>query len=74
MREKLKGNGYKVLLTRDRDIFLNLDTRAGIAEKHHADLFISLHANANPSRKVRGYSVYTLSKKHQTKKPKISRG
>lgn len=63
LREKLKGNGYKVLLTRDRDIFLNLDTRAGIAEKHHADLFISLHANANPSRKVRGYSVYTLSKK-----------
>lgn len=63
LQKKLKGNGYKVLLTRDRDIFLNLDTRAGIAEKHHADLFISLHANANPSRKIQGYSVYTLSKK-----------
>jgi N-acetylmuramoyl-L-alanine amidase len=63
LREKLNGNGYKVLLTRDRDIFLNLDTRAGIAEKHHADLFISLHANANPSRKIKGYSVYTLSKR-----------
>ena len=63
LREKLNGNGYKVLLTRDRDVFLNLDTRAGIAEKHHADLFISLHANANPSRKIKGYSVYTLSKK-----------
>ncbi len=63
LQKKLNGNGYKVLLTRDRDIFLNLDTRAGIAEKHHADLFISLHANANPSRKVKGYSVYTLSKK-----------
>lgn len=63
LREKLNGNGYKVLLTRNRDIFLNLDTRAGIAEKHHADLFISLHANANPSRKIKGYSVYTLSKK-----------
>ncbi len=63
LRDKLNGNGYKVLLTRDRDIFLNLDTRAGVAEKHHADLFISLHANANPSRKIKGYSVYTLSKR-----------
>lgn len=63
LKDRLNGRGYKVLLTRDRDIFLNLDTRAGIAEKNHADLFISLHANANPSRQMQGFSVYTLSKK-----------
>ena len=33
LKDRLNGRGYKVLLTRDRDIFLNLDTRAGIAEK-----------------------------------------
>jgi N-acetylmuramoyl-L-alanine amidase len=62
LRERLNGRGYKVFLTRDKDVFLNLDTRAGIAEKNHADLFISLHANANPSRNMKGFSVYTLSK------------
>jgi N-acetylmuramoyl-L-alanine amidase len=63
LRSRLNERGYKVFLTRESDIFLNLDTRAGIAEKNHADLFISLHANANPSRQIKGFSVYTLSKK-----------
>ena len=63
LKTQLDENGYRSLLTRDKDIFLNLDTRAGIAEKNHADLFISLHANANPSRQMQGFSVYTLSKK-----------
>jgi N-acetylmuramoyl-L-alanine amidase len=62
LKTQLNGRGYKVFLTRDKDVFLNLDTRAGIAEKNHADLFISLHANANPSRNMKGFSVYTLSK------------
>ncbi|MCL2749155.1 MAG: N-acetylmuramoyl-L-alanine amidase [Alphaproteobacteria bacterium] len=63
LKDKLDANGYRTYMTRDKDIFLNLDTRAGIAEKNHADLFISLHANANPSRQMRGFSIYTLSKK-----------
>ena len=42
---------------------MKLDERAEFAEKKRADLFISLHANANPSRDVRGFSVYTLSEK-----------
>jgi N-acetylmuramoyl-L-alanine amidase len=66
MARKLRDNlddKYKIYLTRNKDIFLNLGTRSDIAEQKHADLFISLHANANPSRKVKGFSVYTLSKK-----------
>lgn len=51
----------KVFLTRDRDYFLPLPRRTEIAEEYKADLFISLHVNANPNRKVRGFSVYTLS-------------
>ncbi|MDR1360684.1 MAG: N-acetylmuramoyl-L-alanine amidase [Rickettsiales bacterium] len=62
LRDKLNSTGYKAILTRDSDVFLNLDTRAGIAEKNHADLFLSLHANANPSRSMKGFSIYTLSK------------
>ncbi|MCL2538097.1 MAG: N-acetylmuramoyl-L-alanine amidase [Alphaproteobacteria bacterium] len=63
LRTKLASAGYTVHLTRDKDIFLNLNTRADMAERHRADLFISLHANANPSRNMKGFSVYTLSKK-----------
>jgi len=59
--DKLLMAGYDAHLTRKNDIFLNLGTRASIAEKKKADLFVSIHANANPSRMVKGFSVFTLS-------------
>ena len=63
LKNKLDANGYKTFLTRSNDTYLKLADRAEIAEKKHADLFISLHANANPSRDMRGFSIYTLSEK-----------
>lgn len=63
LKNKLDSNGYKTFLTRSNDTFLKLADRAEFAERKHADLFISLHANANPSRDVKGFSIYTLSEK-----------
>lgn len=63
LKNKLDANGYKTYLTRSTDVYLKLGERAEFAEKKHADLFISLHANANPSRDMKGFSVYTLSEK-----------
>ena len=63
LKNKLDANGFKTFLTRSNDTYLKLADRAEIAEKKHADLFISLHANANPSRDMRGFSIYTLSEK-----------
>ena len=63
LKNKLDSNGFKTYLTRDGDKYLKLADRAAIAEKRKADLFISLHANANPSRKMKGFSIYTLSEK-----------
>ena len=63
LKKELDSIGFKTYLTRSDDTFLKLADRAEIAEKRHADLFLSLHANANPSRDTRGYSVYTLSEK-----------
>ena len=63
LKKELDSIGFKTYLTRSDDTFLKLADRAEIAEKRHADLFLSLHANANPSRSTRGYSVYTLSEK-----------
>ena len=63
LKTKLDANGFKTYLTRSGDKYLKLAERASIAEKRKADLFISLHANANPSRKMKGFSIYTLSEK-----------
>ncbi len=63
LKNKLDANGFKTYLTRSGDTYLKLARRAEIAEQRKADLFLSLHANANPSRAMKGFSVYTLSEK-----------
>jgi len=56
-----REKGMKAILTRDSDKFIPLRERMDIAHKHKADLFISVHADANPSTRVNGSSVYILS-------------
>lgn len=63
LKAKLEANGFRTYLTRSDDRYLKLAERASIAEKRKGDLFISLHANANPSRSMKGFSIYTLSEK-----------
>ncbi len=53
-------NKAKVILTRDRDQYLPLERRAWIANSKDADLFVSIHANAHPSRSVNGVETYYL--------------
>ena len=48
-------------LTRDNDVFIPLRERVAIARAARADLFVSLHADSNDHREIRGASVYTLS-------------
>ena len=60
---KQNMNGVKVIYTREKDEFIDLDKRAEIANKNHADLFISIHTNAVPkgvSRNVAGSETYVL--------------
>jgi N-acetylmuramoyl-L-alanine amidase len=57
----LEKRGYAVHLTRDRDVYIPLDGRVNASRDFRADLFISLHADSNPSPDVYGASVYTLS-------------
>lgn len=63
LKSKLDASGFQTYLTRSNDTYLKLGQRASIGEKKHADLFLSLHANANPSRSMKGFSIYTLSEK-----------
>ena len=64
LRDRLQRTGrYRVVMTRDRDVYVPLDTRVQIARKANANLFISLHADSGPDESVRGASVYTLADK-----------
>lgn len=49
-----------VVLTRDTDVFLPLQQRADIANKNHADLFISIHTNAAENRNAQGAETFIL--------------
>lgn len=61
LKEELEARGFKVVLTRDRDIFIPLQGRVNIAKRNKADLFISVHGNSNRSKRLRGAEVYYLS-------------
>ncbi|MEO1038315.1 MAG: N-acetylmuramoyl-L-alanine amidase [Pseudomonadota bacterium] len=63
LRDILLASGrYDVIMTRDTNVFLELEERVQIAQTAEADLFISLHADASPSgSRARGASVYTLA-------------
>jgi len=56
-----RREGFKAFLTREGDYFVPLEKRVEIAREYGADLFISLHTDANFNRRVRGASVYCLS-------------
>jgi N-acetylmuramoyl-L-alanine amidase len=59
---KLEATGlYDVFYTRQDDSFVALGDRVAFARGHHADLFVSIHANTFWSGNVRGTIVYTIS-------------
>jgi len=60
-RELESQLGCEVILTRSGDTFLELPERTAIANKVGADLFISIHANANKNRSARGIETYYLN-------------
>jgi N-acetylmuramoyl-L-alanine amidase len=60
---KLRDHGIAVRLTRDDDRTLTLRQRVARADALAADLFVSIHANASPTRTQRGYESYVLTTK-----------
>lgn len=64
LKKRVDGaRGMEAFLTRSTDKYLTLRQRMQKARAKHADLFISVHADANENNSVRGSSVYILSEK-----------
>ncbi len=62
IRDELVASGrVRVALTRDRDEYLVLEERYGIARRLGADLVLTIHADAAENRSATGASIYTLS-------------
>ncbi len=61
VRDELERHGIEIVMTRSWDVFIPLQERTRIANKKGADLFVSIHANASPSRDLSGFEVYYLS-------------
>ena len=62
LKKQLEKTGrYSVVLTRDTDVFVELDERVRRARRAKADLFISLHADSAGRSTTRGASVYTIA-------------
>ncbi len=60
LRDKLNATGrYKVLMTRDSDVFVELNARREFAERNFASLFVAVHADYAGS-KARGATIYSL--------------
>jgi N-acetylmuramoyl-L-alanine amidase len=60
LRDKIEKTGrYKVLMTRDKDVFVELDERRAFGEKHQAALFIAVHADYAKTS-ARGATIYSL--------------
>ncbi len=53
-----KQPGIRVLMTRERDEFVELEDRAKFANGQQADLFVSIHVNSHPQRSVKGIEIY----------------
>ena len=58
---KLQAKGFHVIYTRTTDVFIPLEKRTAMANAQKADLFLSIHCNANRSTKVHGLETYSLN-------------
>ena len=62
LKKLLERQGYHIIMTRSDDVFVSLERRSGIANTENADLFISIHANASKSKRLKGVEIYLLGR------------
>lgn len=62
VRALLVRADVRTLMTREEDVFIELDDRCAIASRWSPDVFVSIHCNAGPDSDAQGIETYILSK------------
>jgi len=66
LANRLQAMGAKVIMSRTNDTFIELDSRAAMPGRYNADLLVSIHADSNPDRYMRGACVYVARNRSYT--------
>src|SRR5262252_615019 len=61
LRSVLQSYGYRVVMTRDSDVFIPLGGRVAIANSYRDAIFVCIHFNATPRRSASGIETYFYS-------------
>ena len=61
LRPLLQSKGFKVIMTRENDVFLPLELRAHIANQTRDAIFVSIHFNATANRDATGFEIFSLT-------------
>jgi N-acetylmuramoyl-L-alanine amidase len=61
LRPLLQAKGFKVIMTRENDVFLPLELRAHIANQTRDSIFVSIHFNATSNRDATGFEIFSLT-------------
>lgn len=63
----------EVIYTRNRDVFVEVSKRGEIANRHNADLFISIHVDASDKTRARGASTWVMGQHKSQESLEVSR-
>ena len=61
LKALLQSSGYRVVMTRDSDVFIPLGMRVAIANSYRDAIFVCIHFNATPRRSASGIETYFYS-------------
>ncbi len=61
LRKSLESKGFNVLLTRDTDKYLPLESRADFANHSSDSVFVSVHFNSSVDPSAKGFEVYAMT-------------
>jgi len=56
--QTLRDKGYKIIMTRNNDEFIELEERADIANRNKADIFVGIHSDSSAKSSTNGFTVY----------------
>lgn len=69
-KKHLEELGYKVIMTRTRDVFVSLQSRSAMANRLGANLFVSIHYNSSPNPEAKGIEIFFYDTKDEERKKK----